>query len=122
MMFIIMSCVISKEIFKSRKFFTDDSLRETAAKIDGYVHNIIPIIGDTRGTYWKLPYYLHILQEHVIVYLFVYRTLYPFAMTVHERLNKYGKDLFQHTMSFGGNYNKNRIYTTSDGESIVEKK
>ena len=41
-------------------------------------------------------------------------------MTVHERLNKYGKDLFQHTMRFGGNYNKNRMYRTVDGEVIAE--
>ncbi|KAG2377326.1 hypothetical protein C9374_005369 [Naegleria lovaniensis] len=101
-------------------FCSDNDLHNVAKKIDHYISVIVPVIGDTIGTYWKMPYYLHILQEHVIMYLFIYRTLYPFAMTVHERLNKYGKDMFAHTMRFGGNGNPTRIYRTSSNEQLVE--
>ena len=38
----------------------------------------------------------------------------------YERLNKYAKEMFMHTMKYGGFCNSNRKYTTSTGEEVAE--
>src|SRR5690606_20370696 len=66
------------------------------------------ILGDLNDKRFiqECPYYLHVLNTHVPIYLGTYRTLAPFSMQGHERINKKLKNLWNnHTNKMGINYN-----------------
>ncbi len=107
-------------LFRSNGYFSIADLYKLSRSIDIYVETICPHLGSKRGEYWSVPFYLHILLNHVLFFLFLYRTLRPFSMQSHEGFNKSAKGIFQrHTNLEGGRPNQTNVYFSVKDRSPI---
>lgn len=120
-----LSIVINQLNNDKERFWGDDAIRGWCRKVnivvtfvsiihDGMTQSILQATG-------YCPYYLHILNTHVVSFLYYYRTLAPFSMQGHEGLNKAFKRIWNRNSNCGGGVmsEKEQIFATVNETTIA---
>lgn len=123
-MWIFLRCIFKQLNDLENRYFNSTTLHDFAILIDKYLDLIVGI-GNPKYVNWlqkseSTPWYLHILNTHVIIMLFTYKNLSMFSMQGHEHNNKKLKRIYNRNSAWFGGKHADNVYKDSQGNDHHE--